>query len=435
MQVMQRPWRPGAIIFMASLLFLGVATPSTAHEPSAHRMLNPSHFNGDGTGGNHGPDSSGAANEAQIAGDRFDGLNDAYMFRSVASPETKFYEWYVCPSLVENPFPGDCGPAAARDDTPTLTSPPPGAVQVAAFSAPYDIAVDGNRTVKGMACIEGPPARPAHCRLTSVDPVHFDDAATTEHAATDSGEFVQPEHGATVLNGGFTAVGYSGETDIGRMFFCLDLGTNAATEENASPLGGCDAGSTFDTQPNDSPGCTGVPPGALCWEGTIDPPDDSEFSLAMVEQDDLTQPGLDSGQGDCEGDSQAVPDGDDNGDDCQLDKLYLTSLPTIPEPPAGPTCPGFKNSKRNQIIGTKGKDELVGSKGPDIICGLGGKDVIRGKGGKDVLLGGAGPDRLSGGPGKDLLKGGPKNDRLNGGPGKDRCRGGGGKDRLTRCER
>jgi hypothetical protein len=239
-----------------------------------------------------------------------------------------------------------------------------------------------------------------------------------------------------VLNAGFTVVAYSSETDVGRMFFCLDVGTNAATEEDVSPTGGCDPGSTFDPSPDDSPGCAGVPAGADCWEVTIDPPDNAEFSLAMVEQDDLTGGGpVSSGAGDCEGDSLAVPDGSDVGDDCQLDKLYLTSLPTIPEPPTGPTCPGFKNAKRNQIIGTKGADVLVGSKGADVICGLKGKDVIRGKGGKDVLLGGPGPDRLLAGPGKDLLKGGPKNDRLNGGPGKDRCRGGGGKDRLVNCER
>jgi hypothetical protein len=307
---------------------------------------------------------------------------------------------------------------------------------VAAFSAPYDITVDGDLAVKGVACIEGPPARPAHCISTAIDPVHFDDAATTAgHAPTDSGEFAQPEHGATVLNAGFTVVAYSSETDIGRMFFCLDLGTNAATDEDASPFGGCDPGSTFDPQPDDSPGCSGVPAGADCWEVTIDPPDNAEFSLAMVEQDDLTGGPVSSGSGDCEGDSLAVPDGSDVGDDCQLDKLYLTSLATIPEPPTGPTCPGFKNNKRNQVIGTKGADELLGTRGPDIICGLGGKDVIRGKASKDVLLGGPGPDRLFGGPGKDLLKGGPKKDRLNGGPGKDRCRGGGGKDRLVSCER
>jgi hypothetical protein len=419
---------------MVALLVIGGASLTAAHEPSAHRLLNPSHFNGDGTGGNHGPDSNGESNEAQIAGDLFDGRNDAYMFRSVASAEAKFYEWYLCPSEGANPYREECGQAVARDEAPTLSNPPPGAPQAAAFSAPYNIAVDGDQVVKGIVCIEGPLARPAHCRLTAVAPVHFDDAATTEHPATDSGEFVQPEHGATVLNAGFTVVAYSSQTDIGRMFFCLDIGTSPVAGEDVSPLGGCDAGSTLDAEPDDSPGCTGVPAGADCWEVTIDPPDNSEFSLAMLEQDDPTGE-VSSGQGDCEDDSLVVPTDPTDGDDCQLDKLYLTSLPTIPGAPTGPACPGFKNDKRNQIIGTKGKDELVGSKRADVICGLGGKDVIRSKGGKDVLLGGGGPDRLSGGPSKDVLKGGPKNDRLNGGPGVDRCRGGAGQDRLASCER
>jgi len=441
MQVKRRSWRRGAIVLMASLLFLPVATSSTAHEPSAHRLFNPSH-QGDGTGGNHGPDPDGESIEAEIMSDWFDGLNETYILRSVASSEASYYEWYLCGAVDDNPYPppfgqGECGGPVARDDNPTFSSPPPGAAPVAAFSAPLaiDPSMEGGRFVKGVACIEGPPSRPAHCRLDTIHAAHLDDAqSTSDHPPTDSGEFTQPAHGAVVLNSGFTAVVFTAASDIGRMFFCLDVGTSPTTGENATPTTGCDAGSTFDATPNDSPACGAVPPGALCWEVTIDPPDNTEFSLAAVEQDNPDAQ-VSSGSGDCEGDSLVGGDGSDLGDDCQLDKIYLTSLPTIPEPAGPPTCPGFKNDKRNQIVGTKGADELLGSKGPDVICGLGGKDVIRGKGGKDVLLGGGGPDRLFGGPGNDLLKGGPKNDRLNGGPGKDRCRGGPGNNRLVSCER
>jgi hypothetical protein len=438
MRQMQRPMRPAVITLQVALLLIGGASLTTAHEPTAHLMLNPSHFNGDGTSGNHGPDSNGDSNEAQIASDRFDG-NNTYTLRAIAAPETKFYEWYLpCPPGA-NPFQppfgtGDCGDPVARDETPTLSAAPPGVQQVAAFSAPVDIAMDANVGIKGVACIEGPPARATHCKVGLVDPVHLDDAATTPHESTDSGEFIQPQHGATVLNAGFTAVVFSSESDIGRMFFCLDVGTNPATAEDAAPHTGCEAGSAFDAAPNDSPACAGVPAGVLCWEVTIDPPDNAEFSLAAVEQDEAAPaPHVESGTGDCENDSQFL-DGSDTGDDCQLDKLYLTSLPTIPVAPGGPACPGFKNDKRNQIIGTKGNDELLGSKRADVICGLGGKDEIRGKGGKDVLLGAAGRDQLLGGPKNDLLKGGPKADRLNGGPGRDRCRGGGGRDSEVSCE-
>lgn len=439
MQLRHRSGRGRAISFLVPLLIFGVGVPSAAHEPSAHVLLNPSHFNGDGVGGPHGPDPTGASNEGQIASDWFDG-NPTYMLRAIAPPETKYYEWYLPCGEGQIPFPppfgtGDCGEPVAQDNTPVLSSGPPGIAQVAAFSAPIDFTMDGNFGIKGVACIEGPPSRPAHCISGTVDAVHVDDASTTPHDPTDSGEFIQPEHGAPVLNAGFTAVVMTSESDIGRMFVCLDVGTNPATNEDASPVTGCDAGSTFDASPDDSPACSNVPAGVDCWEVQIDPPDNVEFSLAAVEQDD---PGanVSSGSGDCEGDSLIGGDGSDLGDDCQLDKIYLTSLTTLPASPAGPpTCPGFKNDKRNQIVGTKGADQLLGSKGPDVICGLGRKDVLRGKGGKDVLLGGAGPDKLLGGPGKDLLKGGPKNDRLNGGPGRDRCRGGGGKNRLISCER
>jgi hypothetical protein len=439
MQVTQRT-RGGAITFLVTLLFIAAAAPSTAHEPAGQRPLNPSHFNGDGTAGPHGPDADGNSNEAQILGDTFDG-NTTYLLRSIASPDTLYYEWYLpCPGT-SNPFPGggtQCGPPVARDDTPTLTSAPGGIQQVAAFTAPLDIQppMEGNIAVQGVACIEGPPSTGAHCRRGTIDPLHVDDASTSEHAATTSGEFLQPAHGATVLNSGFSAVVYASQSDVGRMFFCLDVGTNPATDENASPMTGCDTGSAFDPTPNDSAACGGVPAGVDCWEATLDPPDDTEFSLAAVEQDDPSG-FVSSGSGDCEGDSLVGGDGNDAGDDCQLDKLYLTSLTTIPTTPAPQPvfCPGFQNDGRNQVVGTQDGDELLGTKGADVMCGLGGNDVIRSKGGKDILLGAAGRDRLSGGPKNDLLKGGPKADRLRGGPGRDRCRGGGGRDSESSCER
>jgi hypothetical protein len=424
-----------AMGFLVALMMLASAGPGVAHEPASHQMLNPSHHNGDGNAFGHGSDTTGESKEAQVISDRFDGLNETYMFRSVASPEAKLYQWFICPSAAANPYQGDCGSSVAEDTSPTLSSPPPGAAQVASFSAPFNVGVDGSTIIKGVACIEGPPPTRAHCRQGRIDPIHMDDAATSEHPATDSGEITMPQHGAAVLNSGFTAVAFTSQSDIGQAFFCLDIGTSPGGMEDASPVTGCDPGSAADTQPDDSPGCGSVPAGADCWEVTIDPPDDEQFALAVVEQD---QAGafVSSGEGDCEGDSLVGGDGNDVGDDCQLDKIYLTSLATLPAgPPQAPSCPGFAGDPRNQIIGTPEGDELVGSPRADVICGLKGKDLIRGLGGKDILLGGPGPDRLRGGPKADLLKGGPKNDRLNGGPGRDRCRGGPGRDREVSCER
>jgi hypothetical protein len=439
----------GALLGAVALVLVTVGSGS-AHEPVAHLSLQPSHFNGDGNFFGHGTDTSGENNEAQVAGDA---LNQRYLFRGIAAPEARYFEWYLCTSTGQNVFRGDCGPPAARDDSPTFSAPPGGAAQVAAFTAPFDINLDGPRVVQAVACIDGPPARFQHCRNFRIDPVHFDDSATADHPATDSGEIIQPAHGGAVQNAGFTAVAHTSQSDIGRVFFCLDIGTNAATEENVQPRNGCDPGSAADNTPDDSSLCGSVPPGVDCWEVTIDPPDESEFSLGIVEQDDPT--GLvQSGQGDCEGDTAFIldPEGD-LGDDCQLDKIYVTSLANPPtQGPQGPTCPGFRNDKRNQIIGTSGSDELIGSPNADVICGLGGNDVMRGVKGNDALVGGPGNDKGAGGPGKDraiggpgkdrlaggakgdVLKGGPKNDRLNGGAGIDACNGGPGRDREISCE-
>jgi RTX calcium-binding nonapeptide repeat (4 copies) len=427
-----------ATVFVATMLLLIASIgPATGHEPAALRSLNPSHFNGDGTGGNHGPDSSGEANEAQILGDRFDGRNDTAVVRGIASADARFFEWYVCANENQNPYPGQCGGPVARDDTPFLSHTPAGVGQVASFSAPFDIQADGSMVVAAVACIEGPPARPGHCRLNRIAPVHLDNAATAEHEATDSGEITQPEHGSAVANAGFTVVAYTSQTDVGRAYFCLDVGTSPTTSENASPQPGCDPGSTADPTPDDGAPCSGVPVGADCWTATIDPPDESEFSLGVVEQDEFGA-NVSSGAGDCEGDTFIGNDGNDTGDDCQLDKIYLTSLANPPTGSANPqpgvgACPGFQDDPRNQVVGSPGNDELVGTQGKDILCGRGGKDTIRGKGGKDLLLGQGGKDNLLGGPKGDQLKGGPKNDRLNGGPGRDRCQGGPGRDREVSC--
>jgi Ca2+-binding RTX toxin-like protein len=251
-----------------------------------------------------------------------------------------------------------------------------------------------------------------------------------------------------VPNAGFVAVAFTSETDVGRVLFCLDAGTGPGQPEDAAPSQGCDPGSAYDSAPDDSGECASVPAGASCWSAFVDPPDDAQFSLGMIEQDDPTGQ-VSSGEGDCEGDTFEGGDGGNDGDDCQLDKIYATSLIA---PPSGPACPGAGGAG-NQIVGTEDADVLRGTSGRDVICGLGGKDVMRGvtgndvlvggrgndKGaggpGKDRLVGGPGRDRLGGGPKRDALKGGPKNDRLNGGPGIDACRGGPGRDRQINCER
>lgn len=427
--------------------------PASAHEPVGQASFVPSHFNGQDRC--HGPDTNcggdpGDNNEGQMATDRFDGIDSLYRFRAVATPETRYFEWYHCQINGSPYFQGQCE-FIGRDDTPAISTPAPGIAPVTLFELPWDIPSSAPfaRHLVTAACIEGPPIRQAHCDEDTIR-IHFDDSSSTsDHVLTTSGQFVNLTHGQAVPNAGFSAIAYTSADDIGRILFCLDEGTNAITRENVSPAGGCN-GSPRDPQPNDSPGCQSVPSGILCWEVNVDPPDDSEFSFNIVEQDDPSAP-VESGSGDCEGDTDAGGDGANSGDDCQLDKIYLTSLVSPPEgppPPGAPgpqsACPGFEDDLRTQIIGSADHDVLKGTAERDVLCGFGGDDVLEGFGGADVLLGGPGkdqlrgqdgPDRLRGEGGRDTLGGGGGADRLDGGPQSDLCRGGGGKDREARCER
>jgi len=108
------------------------------------------------------------------------------------------------------------------------------------------------------------------------------------------------------------------------------------------------------------------------------------------------------------------------------------TLRTAPGSP--PTCPGFQDDPRNQVVGTPTSNRLFGSPGADIICGLGGNDTLSGLGGNDLVLGGPGVDTLNGGDGADVLNGGDGSDGSNrdtqAGWGSVGLFGNGGNDRL-----
>jgi RTX calcium-binding nonapeptide repeat (4 copies) len=448
-------WARPALTSLLVLLLLG-PVPAAAHEPDGNRQLSPSHFNGDGgVRTNHGADVPGETSEGQVVSDHFDGVDGAFTFRAIAGGATRYYDWYECDAVSSAYDPTTCR-LLARDNTPTLTTPSPGAAPVAVFEMSMSIppTLEGRHLVRTIACIDPIPA-PEHCDDDQLR-LHWDDAQTGTHPPTDSGHIVTPDHGQSVSNTGFRAVAYTSETGIGRILFCLDEGTTPLVGENASPGPGCDGGPTArDTVPDDSPGCTPVP-SADCWEVVVDPPDNAVFSLGIIEQDD--EGAVESGSGDCEGDTtlSGVPgegpssqETQNTGDDCALDKIYLTSVvppPSPPEPSPVPapssspsttqpaTCPGFGDAALNHVMGTVDGERLQGTPGPDVICALGGDDVVRGLGGDDQLLGAGGHDRLYGGPGRDTLKGAGGGDRMMGGPGRDRCRGSP-RDVMTRCER
>jgi hypothetical protein len=443
-------WSPVVISVVAMAATLLPASPASAHQPEDLINLNPSHYNGDDRAHWH-VGNEPRTNEAQVASDAFDGVDQLWTMRAASTAAAAYYEWYECETpqpgwTIWDP-PGTCR-LIATDTTPTLSTAPAGVNQVAVFEATWDLPsnMQFGRTFRTAACIDGPPSSAPHC-YTDRTGVHFDDASSTsDHAQTDAGMIVQPVHGQAVANSGFTAVAYTSQSDIGRIQFCLDQGTNPFVNENANPAGGCDPGSARDSVPDDSPICAAVPASADCWSAEIDPPDEAEFSFGIVEQDDPTGP-VESGAGDCDGDTAVGGDGQATGDDCQFDKIYMTSVANPPPPPPTPVplpggqspppaaqadC-GAEGGSRNPVVGTEGDDTLVGTGKRDIICGFGGDDVLRGLAGADLLLGAAGDDHLLGGPGRDRLRGGPDRDRLAGGPGRDRCQGGPGRDIRARC--
>jgi RTX calcium-binding nonapeptide repeat (4 copies) len=283
-----------------------------------------------------------------------------------------------------------------------------------------------------------------------VSGVHFDDSQnTSDHPAsispfpTESGQILRPIHGQAVANSGFTVLAFTSQTDIGRVMFCLDIGTNARTQSGAPPENGCNQGSNWDPAPDDSSACdVQAPQPSDCWSATINPPDNQEFSLSIIEQDEPGAP-VSSGSGDCEEDTQ-VGDGVNGGDDCQLDKIYLTSMVNPPPPPPAPwpfpgqpppevtgKCPGLERRPGNHVFGTDGNDALRGTSEADVICGLEGNDTLRGRGDGDLLLGGDGKDRVGGGSGPDRLRGEKGSDSLRGGGGRDSLSGGPGRDILS----
>lgn len=132
-------------------------------------------------------------------------------------------------------------------------------------------------------------------------------------------------------------------------------------------------------------------------------------------------------------------------DNFQFSDEQVDTPVTEPEP----TCPGFEDDPRPQIVGTPDSDTLTGTSAAEVICGLTGNDTIRGGGGDDLVTGdagndviraqagadtvmaGPGVDYVEGNDGPDMLSGGRDNDQLRGGNGDDTLRGGHGFDILA----
>jgi hypothetical protein len=284
------------------------------------------------------------------------------------------------------------------------------------------------------------PAAPGGCALATtpnscVADIHLDDSQTTTpgHAATTNGRiqalvtasktFIGDEiHGAGLKNGDtLTAIAFTSAGGVDAVQICMDQGSDDETGNDDPPTqtggavpvprAGCTHSGT-DTSPTPGGGaaCNAaapVAPGGDCWAVTIGVPNaNNVFGVSLIEYNDLDNTeGATFGTGDCQGAFVST-----NGDDCQLDKVYVTTtlagegvapppptpVPTPPTPPAR-NCPaGFK-----ALRGTPGNDKIRGTSDCDKIRGLGGDDNISGKAGDDVLIGGRGDDLLNGRSGND----------------------------------
>jgi hypothetical protein len=448
------------------------AAPASAHvPPDNNQYFNPDEWNGDGDlgfGGTHGPDSGGTpeSKEAEIVSDDEDGFGTVYELRAVADEQAVFYEWYDC---LDQDYPGTTGQQCApifTDPTGDPAPTPPGESPALAFSGTYDIpessvAQDPTRDWWGIACANdaragGPPFDTSHCATNDVasgdleigdcgvdaglaanqdicaDDIHVDNAqnTTSDHAATTNGRIaalVQPSgpftgervHGAGLKNGeNLTVVAFTSAGGVDAIHICMDQGSDDETANDNAPNGdggGCDLnGTDISPTPGGGAGCQAaapVAPGGDCWSVTIGVPNaNAVYGVSLIEINDLSLPdggdaeGATFGTGECAGDFP-----NSTGDDCQLDKIYLTT--TAQGEPAGGggggggdgaagVCPPFKVKR-----GTAGNNKLKGTAGCDRLVGKAGNDVLIGKAGNDVLVGGAGVDVCRGGPGVDRFRG------------------------------
>jgi hypothetical protein len=442
--------------------FAFVAVPITAHVPPDNNVnFNPDEWQGVGTG---------SVKEGEQPSDAEDGFGTAYELRAVADSQTAFYEWYDC---FDDANPGTvasaCAPIAT-DSTPEDAKTPPGEGTASAFTGSYNIPSTSDHTTRdwwGIACQAdaspgGPPYDVSHCipndvqapnadgdcpagvvgpPLMCVADLHPDDAQTTtdhpantnghiHHLVTASRTFTHPDvHGAGLRNGEtLTVIAFTSAGGVDAVHICMDQGSDDETPNNASPdgEGGRCTHNGTDTTPTPGGGAAchaaaPVAPGGDCWAATIGVPNaNTVFGMSLIEYDDgADAEGATFGTGDCTGSFRK------NGllDDCQLDKVYVTTTaagdtgppmppPTHGVPPPPDPCPGGLDT----IRGTRGRDRMKGDGGCNRLRALAGNDRLRGRGGNDVLIGGTG------------------NDVLNGGGGIDVCSGNAGRDRFTGCE-
>ena len=218
-------------------------------------------------------------------------------------------------------------------------------------------------------------------------------------------------------------------------FFGLDLDNGFVVESGAGTAETLDLAPPVDTNPEDTPHTVT----ATVEDSDGDPVVGVTVEFVVTGDNATTGDDVTDGNGEATftytGANDGVDtitafadsDGDGNNDVAEPEDTATKTWTIVV---IEPTCPGFEDDPRNQVVGTSGDDDLSGTAGADIICGLGGTDTLNGRRGNDLLLGGGGRDLLRGGRGSDTLRGGAGADRLLGHAGADLLVGGNAADIL-----
>ncbi|MGH2642259.1 MAG: Ig-like domain-containing protein, partial [Actinomycetota bacterium] len=259
------------------------------------------------------------------------------------------------------------------------------------------------------------------------------DQATTNPCGFGSGTGPDPEfNGLVDLNSDETITAADSCDDC---FFGLDLDNGFVVDSGVGTAETLDLAPAADTNPEDTPHTVtatvedsdGDPVVGVTVEFVVtgDNPTTGDDVTDANGEATFTYTGANDGVDTIT--AFADRDGDGNNDVAEPEDTATKTWTIVV---IEPTCPGFEDDPRNQVVGTAGDDDLSGTAGADIICGLGGSDTLNGRRGSDLLLGGGGQDLLRGGRGSDTLKGGAKADRLIGNAGADLLIGGGAADVL-----
>lgn len=240
---------------------------------------------------------------------------------TVATIDTAAVEYFICPMAyagMDPNVPASGCDQVGLDTTPTVPVSTGVPNVDEAYEAEIDLVEEGVRDFVAWVCTSATVRDTTNCIQEKEDDVTLEDASTgTAASQTSAGEITFPPHGSGVSNLGFTATA-STSSDVASLCFQPDYDEGATTAPDNGSAATC-SGGVVDSAPNnsddDQTACK-----CRTWSAFINPTDDKEFGLQIIEQPTVAPP-ADSGQGACS---------DPATTQCQLDSHYLVSSAPVP---------------------------------------------------------------------------------------------------------